>query len=181
MCIEPKTQGLPAGVGIAIVGQGSASFGETKPGVNQMQKTLPSAVGEPERYAVGSIAAGERPGGSARTECTAIWGAARTNTGQTTSQGLDRTLTILTSGTSEQVRLGVHYRQCVPGASLGRLPLQGSLLPRHRLRMDGRERGSGQHYCLFVSTTRTRGPYGRRLARVGDPAAGKPRGSPNGS
>jgi hypothetical protein len=181
VCIEPKTQGLPAGVGIAIVGQGSASFGETKPGVNQMQKTLPSAVGEPERFAVGSIAAGERPGGSARTECTAIWGAARTNMGQTTSQGLDRTLTILTSGTSEQVRLGVHYRQCVPGASLGRLPLQGSLLPRHRLRMDGRERGSGQHYCLFVSTTRTRGPYGRRLARVGDPAAGKPRGSPNGS
>ena len=151
------------------------------PGSTRCKKLSRARWESQERYAVGSIAAGERPGGSARTECTAIWGAARTNTGQTTSQGLDRTLTILTSGTSEQVRLGVHYRQCVPGASLGRLPLQGSLLPRHRLRMDGRERGSGQHYCLFVSTTRTRGPYGRRLARVGDPAAGKPRGSPNGS
>jgi len=53
VCIEPKTQGLPAGVGIAIVGQGSASFGETKPGVNQMPKTLPSAVGEPRKICRG--------------------------------------------------------------------------------------------------------------------------------
>lgn len=105
--------------------------------VNQCQKTQPDHGVVGAKICRGSIGAGERPGGCARTVRAALWSAARTATAYTIQQGSDRTLTILTPGTSEQVSLCVHHRQCVPGASLGRLPLQGSLLPRHRLQMVG--------------------------------------------